>query len=64
MALPIDAAQDDHLGIVGVVPRRHDGLQVLRLGVVGGVRGDPVEGGVEEGQLVVEPGVGVAADAG
>ena len=46
------------------MPRRHDRLEVAGLGVPRRVRGDPVEGGVEERHLVVQPGVGVVATAG
>ncbi len=51
-------------GRVGVVPGRDRGLEVARLAVARRVAGDPVERGVEERELVVEPGVGVVADRG
>ena len=61
---PIDAAKHDHLWVVGVVPRRHDRFEIPGLGVERRVDGHPVEGGIEERQLVVQPGIGVLAHAG
>ena len=51
-------------GWVGVVPGRDRRLQVPGLAVAGSVVCDPVERGVEERQLIGEPGVRVVADRG